>query len=113
MIANETLDRHLSRRLSIKRSECKSKGLEFDLDIEWLEDLYPKGCAVTGAQFSMNHDSPLYMEIDRINHGKGYTKDNCRLVLAIYNRARFVWEDEDVEYMALLLYEKFLSNLST
>lgn len=37
--------------------------------------------------------------------GRGYTKDNCRIVSVIYNKAKSDYRDEDVIKMAKALLE--------
>jgi hypothetical protein len=43
--------------------------------------------------------------IDRLDSSKGYTTDNCRVVIYQYNVAKGIWTDSDVLVMAQALIE--------
>jgi len=71
---------------------CRSGGIEFDLDVEWLTGRLTIGrCEVTGLKFDMARASRLPTayapSIDRVNAGGPYTKANCRVVLYALNIA--------------------------
>jgi len=57
-------------------------------------------CEATGVELELKKGSPWSVEIDRIKVGGDYTMDNCRLVCAIYNRARWTFSDNDVRIMS-------------
>ena len=48
----------------------------------------------------------LKPSIDRIDNSQGYTKNNCRVVSVIYNKAKSDYKDEDVLKMARALVER-------
>lgn len=72
---------------------AKKKDLEYDLDSAWYREKSKGMCELTGLPFSLEpprergKHNPLAPSIDRINCSKGYTKDNCRVVLWAVNRA--------------------------
>jgi len=77
-------------KLSCIHKRAIRKGLEFDLDTEWYKRKLSKGiCSVTKLPFKLKPTNvmlnPYYPAIDRIDSNKGYTKDNCQLVLSIFN----------------------------
>lgn len=81
-------------------------GLKIDLDRQWVEDhLKPMKCEATGIDLTLERQdnvshTPFRPSIDRIDNGKGYTKDNCRIVSVIYNKAKSDYRDSDVVKMA-------------
>ncbi len=89
------LPRFLRSALRMKIAACKYRGVECDLDLEWLQQ-QPLMCALTGAKFEVPPAGigPKTPSFDRIDHGKGYTKQNTRLVLYWINSARGTWTDE-------------------
>lgn len=87
-------------RIGRKRAHAKSQGVEFNLTEEWFRENLDRGCAVTGKTFSDDPRSPWRPEVDRIIHKGPYTVDNCRLVCAIFNRARMGYSDEEVRELA-------------
>ncbi len=41
--------------------------------------------------------NPYYPAIDRIDSSKGYTKDNCQLVLSIFNMLKLNYDEVTVK----------------
>lgn len=78
-------------------NQCKNratkKNLEYDLDPDWFREKSVGVCEITGIPFDISPPqekgkrNPLSPSIDRIDIDKGYTKDNCRVVLWAVNRA--------------------------
>ena len=76
---------HYLIRISKKRAE--TKGWEFNLDWQWVEEKLTQHCELSGIPFGMENeriewDSPT---LDRIDNSRGYTKDNCRVILFSLN----------------------------
>lgn len=96
-----------AKRLRIKlqalHKRARGKGLEFDLDEEWIASkLALTHCEVTGIQFTgAGIDTPWSLSIDRVDNTKGYTKDNCKAVVWIYNNCKRTFEADDVMRMAI------------
>jgi hypothetical protein len=73
------------------------KGLSCDLDKEWVnEKLQKQICELSGIKFDFtnndaSHFNPYCPSIDRIDPTKGYTKDNCRMVLVAVNFGLGEW----------------------
>lgn len=89
------------------RRRAASRGLEFDLDEDWIEERLLKAvCEVTGLPLNIatnggkghikNSFSP---SIDRIIQKGPYTKENCRITCWIYNRARGAFPPHDFDLM--------------
>lgn len=74
-------------------SVSKRKGLQFDLTKEWIKKRLDAGvCELSGLLFKIGGHRAECREgnipsIDRIDAKKGYTKDNCRMILWSINHA--------------------------
>lgn len=72
-------------------------GRDFDLTLEWLVDRFfeiGERCEVTGIKLTNALEgsggrfmSPFNPSLDRIDSGRGYTKDNVRIVCVVVNLA--------------------------
>lgn len=81
--------------LEAARGRAKKKGLEIDIDLDFLLELYEKQdgkCSLTKIPFTFERNTngekkflPYNPSIDRIDSKKGYTKENVRLLLVIMN----------------------------
>lgn len=93
--------------LTACRERSSSKGLDFDLDINWIKSRLSV-CSVTKIPLvirdikskqtygNYRDRDPLSPSIDKIDPTAGYTKDNCRVVCWWYNVCKQTWTDEDV-----------------
>jgi len=88
--------------LNNTRHKCKKYNLEFDLDYEWVEEVYTGKCSLSNIPFVVDHERwNLYKpSIDRIDNARGYTKDNCRFILLALNTFKGVGRDSDIYYIA-------------
>lgn len=97
--------------LNNARARAKLKGLDLTLTKEWLVEALSSGrCAVTGIEFDLSvklrgcgQQGPWSPSLDRIDAKQGYTPENCRMVIWLYNAAKHVSEDSDVLRMAQAL----------
>lgn len=99
---------------SIKKNAQKRK-LEFELDIEFLWDLYLKQdrkCALTGDYIFFNrkgiHQSA---SIDRIDSSKGYLKNNVRFVHKTINTMKWDMSDEEFLKFCTLIVDHYDENI--
>lgn len=84
-----------------------------ELTPEWiLEKLSAGVCEVTGLPFTYSTESrnPWSPSLDRIDPMKGYTLENTRVVVWIYNTAKNVFSDQDVLLMCQSVVNKSLNN---
>lgn len=84
-----------------KRAECT-------ITLDWLSTKIASGvCEVTGLPLDLGgHGAParpFAPSIDRVDPTKGYTPDNVKVVVWIYNRAKGVHTHEDVMILAKAL----------
>lgn len=76
------------------KSRAKAKNLDFDLTLEYLEELWNKQngfCAISGIPMTLNVDkgrNPYNVSVDQINPSGGYTKDNIQLVCMCVNQLK-------------------------
>lgn len=103
----DTVKGRLKILLQGAKQRAKKRGLEFDLDYTWAISEWGDGCCKrTNIKFNLNNNgttgnySPT---IDRIDNSRGYTKDNCQLVIWMYNRAKGSGTDIDVTVLAKAL----------
>lgn len=84
-------------------------------EVEWTkEEVYAiikdGKCEVTGIEFDLTSNgsisrNPFTASPDRIDTSKGYTKDNVRWVVFIYNAMRNNFKEEDVQLFIRKLKE--------
>lgn len=112
-ISQATIAGRVSRMISRSRAYAKSAKIEFDITPEWLNQKLSAGvCEATGLPFDLSPNSyscrsnPFQPSIDRIRPGGGYTMDNARVTIFIFNVARSDFGDEHLVTMAKALVEK-------
>ncbi len=92
----------LNYRLQSCKKRAKDKKLQFELDLEFLNDLYSKQsgrCALTNIIFDFVFDEkfskrPFSPSVDRIDSKIGYIKSNVRLVCGAVNYALSEYGDQ-------------------
>ena len=82
---------------------ASTKNRTFDIDYRWLSDNLTDRCQATGIKFDYNK-SWMVPSLDRIDSSKGYTKDNCQLVLWCFNRMK----TDIPEYELYKLYKSYV-----
>lgn len=84
-------------------SRCKlraaRKELEYDLTKAWIEQRLAAGvCELSGLPFtSRGEKGPRAPSIDRRDAARGYTQDNCRVIVWALNAAFNDWGQEATE----------------
>ena len=99
--------------LSDASSRSKTKKKRFDLDIDFLLEMFEKQngkCILTDIDFSFEKPKnyrvdPWTISIDRIDSKLGYTKDNVRLVCTIVNFALNEWGEDVLRTMSKAIIE--------
>jgi 5-methylcytosine-specific restriction endonuclease McrA len=75
-------------KVSAARQRAKNKGLAFDIDIDFVVDMFHEQegrCALTGREMTYRGDKGSQemfhsFSIDRVDSSKGYTRDNIQLL---------------------------------
>ena len=106
-----------ARMISRAKTFARRYGVEFDLTVEWLVERLSSGCCeVTGLPFELAPKSmscrsnPFQPSLDRIKTGGGYTKNNVRVTVFIFNVARSDFGDEAVITLAEAIVASRISN---
>ena len=99
--------------MSMYKYKAKREQREFDLDVDWIQSRLDAGrCEVSGLPFSKGRfaetrgkyrQDPWAASIDRIDNKKGYTQDNCRMVVWMLNRAKGYYTDKHLFKLASAL----------
>ena len=87
------------KRMSEIRYRAKTKGMDYDLDAEFLWKLYAqqnKRCILSGLPLVLNKNASL----DRIDSSGGYTKDNVQWVHVVVNKMKIDLKQEEFIAMA-------------
>lgn len=85
------------------KHRSQKRGIAFELDEAWKSGV--SHCELTGIPF-VQRDKLFAASIDRIDNSKGYTPDNCRLILNGLNLFKNSGTDEDMLRIARALVEK-------
>lgn len=104
----------LKKRLYDARNRAERNNLFFNLDLEFMIDLWNKQngkCALTGLQMTTDQHGRLNtnISIDRIDSSKGYTKDNVQFVCSAVN---FMKAKMDINDFIFFCKEVFKYNIN-
>lgn len=95
------------RALRLAKKRASERGREFDIDEQWVSDELERNgylCQLTGIAFDVSivegGARPFGPSIDRLDNSRGYTKDNCRIILTSMNIMLNTWGDEIFEKVA-------------
>ena len=75
-----------------KKSECKRKNIQFDLDPEYLEEIWTGECPIFHVPLSRNHKgkgSTYSAHLDRFDPNGGYVKGNVAWISGRANRIKY------------------------
>lgn len=80
------------------KRRAKIEGLEFTLTKEWIFDAVKSGhCQVTGLPFVFdNGRKPWAPSLDKTDPLGGYTPDNVKVVVWMYNTCKWCFKHDDV-----------------
>lgn len=69
--------------LQAAKERAAKKGVPFSLSDAWMRQNWTGRCALTGIEFGNTGKGPSRFSpsVDRIDPAKGYTPDNCRIIL--------------------------------
>lgn len=80
-------NRTMRSKFLLWRFRAKSKNLDFDLTLEYLESL-PLICHYTGRDLTLERNHFNTVSLDRVDSSRGYTKDNVVLCCHMVNIAK-------------------------
>ncbi|MDU8951029.1 MAG: hypothetical protein E7G41_03075 [Bifidobacterium sp.] len=101
----------VTKRLRAYAARAAKKGLNFDLDAQWVQDMYDrhKGmCFYSGVEMTVE-PGMWQVTVDRINSAVGYEKSNCVLCCRAVNTAKSDLSLRDFAKLISLLYKRFKS----
>jgi hypothetical protein len=79
-------------------ARSKARGETTDITIGWLQERLEAGiCEETGLPFDLQQSGlkqPYAPSIDRIDNARGYSQDNCRVILWALNVAFNSWGED-------------------
>ena len=111
-----TIEGRASRMFSACRARCRAAGIAFDLTKEWIADRLLAGvCEATGLPFDLSlppreqrwSRTPAFApSLDRIERGGGYTTENVRVTVFIFNVARSDFGDHELQVLAEAIMAK-------
>ena len=112
LIKKDDLDLFIKDRFHGARSRSIKKGIEFELTLEYLKDLWniQNGlCAIT--KIKMTHTIlegklKTNLSIDKVDPALGYTKDNIQLVCNIVNVMKSNMSIENLMYFCKLIIQE-------
>jgi hypothetical protein len=89
------------------KRRARIDGLEFSLTKEWILAAVENGkCQITGLPFTFeNGRKPFAPSLDRTNPLMGYTPDNVKIVVWMYNSCKWCFTHEDVVVFARAVVE--------
>ena len=94
------------------KQRATKRQIDFDLTVEWFEDKLIEGkCEVSKIPFILDNYGEGWNKfyspsVDRIDNDKGYTMENCRLVLFGFNAGKFTATDDDFAKLVYALVEQ-------
>ena len=95
----------LTARLAKAKERSLAKGLDYNLDFEWLLEKVTLGnCEATQLPFLVGlpgSQNPWGPSPDRIDSKKGYTKDNIQVVCWAFNRAKGELNKQEFDMVTL------------
>ena len=86
--------------LANARHRAAVKNLPFDLTVEWITSRWTGRCEYCDVQFDVLGHKAFAPSIDRVDPTRGYTQDNCRLVIWAVNMLKSQFSDDEVALIA-------------
>ncbi len=112
-----TVNGRASQMLTSAKYRAKQHRLKFDLNTQWVIKKIKQGkCEMTGMKFTLEaprkgyFHNPYAPSLDRHNHSKGYTKDNVKVVIWAYNKAKGQWNRKHFKRIIKAIYKGMFKN---
>lgn len=85
----------------LKKSECKTKGLAYDLDPEFLESIWTGICPIYKVPLRIKDKSHSNQyALDRIVPSKGYIKGNVCFISSRANRIKYDANEDELQLIS-------------
>lgn len=85
----------------LKKSECKKKKIPFDLDEEYLKEIWTDYCPIFGVKLRINDKThPDQYTLDRVDPSLGYIKGNVKFISFRANRIKYDATADELEKIA-------------
>jgi hypothetical protein len=97
------------------RQRAKAKGYAVTITKEWVAERVRRGvCAYTGIRFVLDGGTAhkYAPSLDQITPGGGYTPENTRVVVWMFNQARSNYSDQELLDFAFLLVKKHFDSIT-
>lgn len=106
---NNPFEAKIENLLRWTKRAAKRRNFEHNLDKTWLRAKLNSVCERTGLKFdfSFTPRCPFTPSIDRVDNAKGYTRDNCQMVVYIYNLSKNEFTDEDLYKMCVAFIKQY------
>lgn len=117
--ANQTYNKWVQnnpirQRYNLAKDRAKRKGHEFDIDVEYLHELFEQQngkCAYSNVELTQSKSKIINMSIDRIDNSKGYIKGNVVWVSSIVNSMKNDLTEDEFVYVINLIYENIVKKI--
>lgn len=109
-VETATVESWLAKCLKHTRFADKRLNREFDIDLEFLIDLYAKQkgrCAISGVPMTHARNDLFAISIDRISNKGGHTRDNVQLVCQAMNLAKREYSNANIHRFMLATHDIF------
>lgn len=109
-VETATIESWLAKCLKHARFADRRLHRKFDIDLEFLVDLYGKQkgcCAISGVKMTYARNDLFAISIDRISSEGGHTRNNVQLVCQAMNLAKREHDNADLHRFMLATHDAF------
>lgn len=92
-----------SMLMAAAKRRADKKGMDYNLELDWIVSKLKKGCELSGLSFDMNPGgitTPYSPSLDRRDRRLGYTKENTQVILFGINAMKNTGTNTDVFLIA-------------
>lgn len=104
-------DNPIRYRLNLAKDRARRKGLELNINLEYLEELFEKQhgrCKYTGVELAQTENKSNSISIDRIDYTKGYIKGNVVFTSTIVNTMKNDLTENEFIRVVRLITEHYI-----
>ena len=112
-INNNLVSYKVTSLYNAAKTRAKANNIAFSLSTEWIASKLTNKCEATGLSFvikkqqdlNTSESNPYAPSIDKIDPSKGYTEDNCQMVIIAYNKFKSDYKETDILNIAKSIIE--------